>query len=144
MKALSRRSVTTGLAAAVAAVPGVGLSMAAKAATTERSELASLIDLYWRQVDAFNDTPFDNDVDFDVQALMTYEATRERMVGVPARTAEDAVAALDWLIRDECELSVLSEDGGCSEADGPIGDYHTLVLSLVNAIRDYIKSTVSA
>jgi hypothetical protein len=122
----------------------VELSAGLRAAVAERGELASLIDLYWRQVDAFNATQFLNDDEINALAAITYETTRKRMVGVPARTAEDAVAALDWLIKDGCDLSILSDDGGDSESDGPIGDCHTLVVSLVNAIRGYIEATVSA
>ena len=65
------------------------------------------------------------DEENDALAEATFEATREQMVGVPARTAEDALAALDWLIKEgvDFETDYLSSD--------PLGDHEEVVASLV-------------
>lgn len=96
MKPLSRRSVATGLAAAVTAIPAVGLSVGLAKASRGPSELAALIRRYWSEVDAFNaNAPEDDD---DYIADQRYDLTMAEMVGVQARSADDAIAAMDWII----------------------------------------------
>jgi hypothetical protein len=52
MKPLSRRSVTTGMLAAVTAIPALGLPIGVVRAEGEPGELASLVSRYFAQVDA--------------------------------------------------------------------------------------------
>ena len=53
MKPLSRRSITTGLAAAVTAIPAVGLCVG-HMANGEPGQLAALVRRYFEEVAAFN------------------------------------------------------------------------------------------
>jgi hypothetical protein len=59
-------------------------------------ELASILVLYWQQVDEFNDAQHISDEESDAHAAATYEATWRRVIGMPARTSNDALAALGW------------------------------------------------
>jgi hypothetical protein len=53
------------------------------------------------------------------------------MIGVPARTAEDALAAIDFLIRENASFEDLDYDN----------HWGRVMTSLVDAIRGYIVST---
>ena len=64
---------------------------------------------------------------FDDLADTTWKKTMKEMIGLPARTADDALAALDWLVRDDAELDVI-------RMYGP----DNIVASLVTAIRGYL------
>ena len=55
------------------------------------------------------------------------------MIGVPARTTGDALAALDWLIKEGANL----ED----EYGEDVLFFGEVVTSLVDAIKGYIVST---
>jgi hypothetical protein len=55
------------------------------------------------------------------------------MVGVPARSAEDAILAIDWLVKENAELGVKDWE------NPPIPCL--VVASVVNAVRHYIGST---
>jgi len=58
----------------------------------------------------------------------------EQMIGVPARTADDAPAAMDWLVKEGVDFeSGLGDDGS----------HQQLVTSLVKAIRGYIEGRAS-
>jgi hypothetical protein len=133
MKTLSRRSVTTGLAAAVTAIPAVGLSNGLTMAKGEAGELTLLIQRYWRERDAFNQHKLETDEEADALAAATYEAAERALVGVPARSAEDAHAAIDWLIREGTHSMIeLGDDGS----------WGSVCKSLATAVRDYLASQV--
>jgi hypothetical protein len=123
--------------AVVAAVPAAALG-GLTIATGEPGEMAALVRRYFAELDAF--TAFGKgktDEEADAFAAATYEATMERMVGVPARTSEDALAALDWLIEDGADLDGLA-DGVDWSPLAPI------IRSLVDAIRGYIAAQAVA
>jgi glycerol kinase len=101
----------------------------------EPGQLAALVNRYFAEVDAFNARALSDgytDEEADALADATFEATLRQMIGVPARTTEDALAALDWLIKEGADLE--SEYG---EGDRMFGG---VVTSLVDAIRDHIVS----
>ena len=123
-----------GAVGAAAAVAGVDVSAFEQSGP---SELAVLVHRYFEEVDAFNawcSATYPDDDAFDARAASTYDATCDRMLGMPVRTAKDAVAALDWLIRDEAHLDVLG--------DGYRRD-ESIVVSLVEALRDYLTGIAS-
>lgn len=134
--ALTRRSVTAGLAAAVTIVPGVAL---AKAAPGQTSELAALIRRWWAEGDAFNALP--NDILGDHASAIansTYNATANQMIGVPARTPEDTLAAIEWLIReDDANERIHFDDSVCGCL------YDRVSHSLMHAVRDYLAGVLA-
>jgi hypothetical protein len=99
-------------------------------------ELASILALYWQQVDEFNDAQHISDEESDAHAAATYEATLRRVIGMPARTSNDALAALDWLSK-ESEWNHLNLD----QIEWNDNEYGSAVVSLAHAIRGYIAST---
>ena len=127
---INRRKALT----VVAAVPAaVALGVVPAFAIGEPGQLAALIRRYWVEVDVFNNTKHLTDEESDAHAEATFDVTMSQMVGVPARSAGDAHAALDWIIR-EGEHSMVEFD-----ADGSL--YARVNTSLMNAARDYIAST---
>jgi hypothetical protein len=115
-KMISRRSVTTGLAAAVAALPAVGLARAVPAddkllrvISRYRAEIASLAD---EKIDAWVDRP---------DAILTEAA------GLPVLTTASAVAVISLFVDDPALVQ------HCVYGDG--------VRALVEDARDYIAST---
>ena len=131
MKPLTRRSVTTGLAAAVTAIPALGLPIGVVMAKGEPGQLAALIRRYWAEVDAFNADPAmeDDGLYFSEQP---FDLTARQMIGVPARSADDALAAIELVIRDgEHSMIELDPDGS---------KWARLHTSLVTAVRDYLAS----
>jgi hypothetical protein len=73
----------------------------------EPGQLATLVHRYFDEVDAFNTralTDASTDEEADALAEATYNATLRQMIGVPARTMGDALAALDWLIKEGADL----------------------------------------
>ena len=131
MKPLTRRSVTTGLAAAVTAVPAVGLSKEADGP----SELAALVRRDYEEVDAFNLVAHLTGEASDAHADATYNATMAEMIGVPARTASDALAAMEWLTREGA--------GSMIELDAEGTPWSKTCLSLMNAVKEYIARGVA-
>jgi hypothetical protein len=130
--------------AVVAAVPAAAaLGGAATSASGEPSQLAALVRRYWAEIiDAFNVSGFNpvtgqyrSDKKSDALAAATFEKTMLEMVGVPARTREDALAALDWLIKDGADLDELNQ--------GDWNQFSKVAGSLVDAIRGYIEGRVS-
>jgi hypothetical protein len=128
MQKLSRREALRGtgvaaIAAGAAVVPLVG------ACAAGGGELAGLIRLYFQQVDEFNATPHETDEWFNAHAASTFQATLSRMHNVPIRSADDALAFLDFLEREE-----LIEDF-CGELDG-------MVSTSIGSLRRYIAEEV--
>jgi len=134
MQKLARRDVLRGtgvaaLAAGAAAIPSIVTAYGG-------GELASILALYWQQVDEFNDAQHISDEESDAHAAATYEATLRRVIGMPARTSNDALAALDWLSK-ESEWNHLNLD----QIEWNDNEYGSAVVSLAHAIRGYIAST---
>ncbi len=104
--------------------------------TVQTPTITVLVPRYYAEVDAFNTrtlTDASTDEDAYVIAEATYNATLRRMIGVPARTADDALAAIDWFIKECADTQLDIANGDCL--------YDRVAGSLVNAVRDYIAST---
>lgn len=129
-QAKNTRREIIGVGAAVAAIAAVGLPMGATMAKREASQLAALISRYFAEVDVFNATPHPTDKEFNTHAATTFDRTLRQMIGVPARTADDALAAIDFLIREEASFEELAYGN----------QWARVVASLVDAIRGYIVS----
>jgi hypothetical protein len=125
MKPLSRRSVTTGIAAAVTAIPAIGHSAIVPKVEPESKLAALLSELLVAEKAWISDD--DRIADRNHRKLVV--PAERAIVGVPARTAEDALRALDYLIEHDLI------------ADGTFGGYGKMADSLVDAIRGYIAST---
>jgi len=129
---LNRRKIL----AAVAAAPAAAVAPALAAAPAEGAgELAALVRQYFAELDAFEAwaTETDpSDEESNRRAECTFNATRERMMGVPARSREDALAALDWLMKD-CEL------GLHEYLDDQQWQHSSVVASMLAAIRGYLE-----
>ena len=91
--------------------------------------LSVVIKRYWAEIEAFENTPHTDVAVSDAQADETFIRTQKEMIGLPARTADDALAALDWLVRREAELIQVGSDG-----------YLPIVESLVTAIHGYLMA----
>ena len=91
---INRRSALT----AVAAFPAA-FAIGAPLSFTEGKpgELASLIRRYFKEVKAFHDSDLVADDDYFL-ADAPFDATLRKMVGAPASTREDALAAITWII----------------------------------------------
>jgi hypothetical protein len=99
--------------AVVAAVPAAVALGGAAVTFGEPGELAALVRRYFEEVEYFNATGFDgtdyrSDEESDALAESTFDKTMHEMVGVPARSREDALAALEWLTKDGANLDELS------------------------------------
>jgi hypothetical protein len=101
----TRRDVLrgTGVAALAAGAAVVPFAVNTKI-SAGGGELAGLIKLYWQQVHEFNNAEHITDDESDSYAAATYEATLQRIVGVPAKSREDALAAMDWLMREHADF----------------------------------------
>jgi hypothetical protein len=66
------------------------------------------------------------DKEANALAEATYEATTRQMIGVPARSADNALAAMDWITKEGAH-SMIELGGGTFW--GRVSD------SLVNAVR---------
>ena len=121
---MNRRKALAAVAvapAALAAFPTLGLCKDA----TEGGELAALIQRYFEETDAFSSWSSEtspSDEEFDARADATFNATSEALSSVPARTREDALAAIEFLERENC----VETSWAPAEA-------------LLNAIRGYIE-----
>jgi hypothetical protein len=132
MEAIARRKLMQGGAAlaVAAAVP-----VAAKA--EGGGELARLVRLYFDQCDAFNayadrtDDAAEEMAYADALADETFDETMRKMVGVPVRTREDALAVLEWLVKDDA-----------IELDEEYAFGRTAA-SLISALRSYLEGRVA-
>jgi hypothetical protein len=59
---------------------------------------------YDAEAEAFNSTEHKTDEESDAHADSTYNRTCSEFVGVPAMTAASAIAALDFVIREELPM----------------------------------------
>jgi hypothetical protein len=123
MKPLSRRSVTTGLVAAVTAIPAVALSVSS---APSDDKLLAVIRSYKSEIAAINASSDLSDEELDAWVDRA-DAILMEAAGLPALTAASAVAALELVV-----------------AEGQV-DSHSIYgerfLELVNAARGYIAST---
>jgi len=126
-KTFGRRDVLRGTGVAALAAGAAVIPLGAGAAGS--GELAGLIRLYLRQVDEFNATPYETDEWFNAHAASTFQATLTRMNNMPVRTADDALALLDWLEQEE-----LLEDF-CGSLEG-------MVPNFIGSLRRYIAEEV--
>jgi hypothetical protein len=88
--------------------------------------LATLVRRYWDEVDAEPNLDDEGNVNASAQATMS------RMMGVPARSSEDALAALDFLLAEGVDLGREHDPIHLTEVDG----LSEITTSLVHAIRD--------
>ena len=126
---ISRRSLTSGLAAAVTAVPAAGLCKGAKGP----SEFAALARRYFAEVAAFNADARGDDNEF-YNADQPFDATLQQMIGVPIRNNDDATAAAEMVL--ECGRGCMIDFG-----EGPHG---RLAEWSLHALRDYLAGKVEA
>jgi phytoene dehydrogenase-like protein len=95
-------------------------------ANTEPSELAILIHRYRAEIDEWEAK---EKTDEEFHADTPFDATMQQMIGAPARTRDDALAAFQF-IRDEFDL------------EDRYGDYLADALtSLLDSVNSYIVST---
>lgn len=119
MNPLTRRSVTTGLAAAVTAIP------------EGPSELAAIVRRYFEELAAFNADPRGDDNEF-YNADQPFDVTLLQMIGVPVRSNDDATAAVQIVL--ECGRGCMIDFG-----EGPYGQVAEWCL---HALRDYLAGRV--
>ncbi len=117
------------VAIATAGIPAVGLCKSVE----EPGKLAALIRHYFAEVDAFNSCPLLHDDEF-FHGDQPFDVTLEEIIGVPAQSADDALAAMNWLKHDG--EACMIELGGYSL-------YGQVAESLVNAVRDYLTPLAS-
>jgi hypothetical protein len=124
--------------AVVAAVPAVAALGGSAFTMGEPGELAALVRRYFEECEAFNQTGPDpitgewrSDEESDALAAVTFDKTGRELIGVPARTTEDALAALEWLAKEGADLDELNW--------GDWSPHANIVASLVDAIRGYIE-----
>lgn len=95
--------------------------------------LASLVQHYWEEVDG------DPDLDDEGKVNATARLTMSKMVGVPAETAEDALAALDCLLAEGVDLGQDYDPINLSGGNGLC----VTTTSLTHAIRDYLAGNAA-
>jgi hypothetical protein len=132
MTTQSRRDVLRGTGVAALAVGAA--AVVPFAAQAGGGELAALCRLYWQQVDEFNSTDHYTDEHSDRHAAETYERTVRLMTGAPARNAEDALAAIDWLIKKSPWFHICLSADDCDHNN----DLDCLTVSLIGAVRGYV------
>ena len=121
MKPLSRRSVTTGLAAAVTALPAVGLARAVPA----DDKLLSVISRYRVEIAAVNASRGLSDEELDAWVDRA-DALLVEAIGLPVVTGAGAVAVISLFVEDP----LLPQHW----------HYGRKFLALVKASRDYIAA----
>lgn len=103
--------------------------------TPHAAELSELVRRYFAEIDSYDRRTFRDDAEANAVADRTFGATLKHMVGVPARTPDDALAALDWLVREGADL----ESDYYSDEAGDRSLHGRVVTSLVDAVRGYIE-----
>jgi hypothetical protein len=128
MKPLSRRSVTTGLAAAVTAIPALGFATGAKADPASDA-LLEAIHRYRAEINAANSSHGLSDEDLD-DWIDRADAILEEAVSLPVLTTASAMAVIDLFV----------DDGWILAQHNLYGDE---LVVLVKTARNYIASTVT-
>ena len=129
MKPLTRRSVTTGMVAAVTAIPAVTLSVSARADTRDDKPLAT-IRRYRAEINAVNASHGLTDEAIDA-CIDRADAILVEAVGLPVLTTASAMAVISLFIDDVWMLSQHSV-------------YGDAFLALAKAVRDYIGDKVQS
>ena len=127
---INRRKALT----VVAAVPAAfALAAAPALAAGGPSELAALARRYFAEVAAFNTNPDLGDDDF-FHADQPFDVTLQQMVGVPVRSIEDALAAVEVVLHEGegCMIDLSSEAASDKAA-----------ASCLHAVRDYLAGRVA-
>ena len=125
MKPISRRSVTTGIVAAVTAIPALGLATSVKAHPGD-DKLLTVIRRYKSEVDAINASGNLSDEEVDAWVDKA-DAILTEAAGLPVLTTACALAVID-LVVDEEDI-------------GSHSIYGEHFRALINAVRDHIAST---
>jgi hypothetical protein len=113
--------------------PSRGGALAGTAAAPPAS-LAGLIEAYFTAVDAFNRrqcSSAETDAEADAIADATIYPALYAIIDVPARTAQDALAAFDFLIAEGVDLD--------KEAGEP-ENFQRVVEFVIQAIRGYLSA----
>lgn len=130
MHKIDRRKALT-----VVATAPVAIALGGALASGGGGQLAALVRRYFAEIEAFNAAAkYETDDESDARAEATFDITVRQIVGVPARSAEDAIAALDWITRD----------GGQCMIELGYGDYGRAAESLMNTVRGYLISTMAS
>ena len=116
--------------AVVAAVPAAAALPALASHVESGGQLATLVKQYFDQVDIFNATEHQTDEESDAHAAATFETTMRRMAETPIRSADDAVALVDWM-----------EDEDMIEAW--CGDFEGFTEALVSKLRAYLAGRIA-
>ena len=131
MTHINRRKALSIVAAAPAAVALSPTAFASVGEDAEPGELAALVRRYFAEVDAFNNDPrIADDFESDKLAAATYERTLRKIVRTPARTADDAVAAIDCLLKDSDGCMVETDEDSVHGA-------------LIRTVRTYLAGRVA-
>lgn len=132
MQKLSRREALRGtgvaaLAAGVAVVPFVAIAMPVIPRPEGGGELAALVQRYFREVDRYNATVLSTDLTEPEADLLAkvYESFERKLLRTPVRTADDALALLDYMERENLIESYH-------------GSFRGLVEKSVKSLRTYI------
>jgi hypothetical protein len=105
---------------------------------THHDGIASIVRRYFACADACNAVPDDfPDDKYDVIARATLAAAAEELVGKPVRNAQDALAAVEWLVQHGRDNRIELDDS----ADAPPHD--RICYSLLHALRDYLRSVAA-
>jgi hypothetical protein len=129
MKPLTRRSVTTGMVAAVTAIPAVTPSVSARA-DTRADKLLATIRRYRAEINAVNASHGLTDEVIDA-CIDRADAILVEAVGPPVLTTASAMAVISLFIDDVWMLSQHSV-------------YGDAFLALAKAVRDYIGDKVQS
>lgn len=132
---ISRRKMMATTAAVIPAAALAGTPALAMPAVPVEGSLAGVVKRYFAEIDAFNSTHHATDEESNAHADATYERTLSMMIGVPARTGEDALAVLDWLLREGVNLNCTYGDIDEECAYGRAATW------LVDTLHDYLAAT---
>lgn len=129
---LSRRNVAAGLAAAVTAVPAVGLCSIPRMPNLREDRIIEILKRYQAGCDALNATCKVRGLsDGELDAIVDRnDKTLAEVVGLPALTAAGALAALDFVIAEQME-----------ELAPDVFPFDGIIASLLDTVRGYIAST---
>jgi hypothetical protein len=131
MQKLSRREALRGTGVAALAAGAAVVPLGLSANPSAGGELAALLREYWRQSEIFEATNHLTDAEANADAARLWEETLRPLIGVPARTTEDALAAIDYIL-SVGEHSMI-ELGADDDRLFPRVEY-----SLLNAVRNYL------
>jgi len=114
--------------AVVASVPALAAVPALASAAELGGEFAALVRRYFAETKTFNRVAVADgrtDKQNDALAASTYEATLHRMAETPIRSANDALALLDWMEREDIIEHWHNDGEGVIEA-------------MTSSLRDYL------